>query len=133
VFAGTAFFEKTYREALELLREARDYLAHCQRRDLRGLEPLDRLRFSREATRLTARLTDVMAWLFVQKALALGEITIEEASSHHHRLLRREVCLDDTGRTEGSLPRGLAELLRRSHALYLRIDRLDALIAPAAA
>ena len=74
-----------------------------------------------------------MAWLFVQKAVAYGEMTAAEAAEERHRLLRREVCLDDSAMTEGSLPQGLLSLLERSHRLYLRIARLDEVLARAAA
>jgi regulator of CtrA degradation len=132
-FAATAFFDRTYQEAFALLREARDYLAYCHERDVKALEPFDRLRFSCESTRLTARLTDIMAWLFVQKAVAAGEISIQEAAEEPHRLLRRPVCLDEGGVGEEGLPRGLRSLLERSHKLYLRIARLDELVAREAA
>ncbi|HLI13557.1 MAG TPA: DUF1465 family protein [Alphaproteobacteria bacterium] len=133
MFADSAFFAKTYREAFDLLRETRDYLAYCQTRDLAPRGAAERLCFSRESTRLTARLTDIMAWLFVQKAVAVGEMSADEAAEERHRLLRRDVCLDDTAATNDGLPRGLLSLLGRSHALYLRIARLDELMARAAA
>lgn len=133
VFAASAFFDKTYRDALTLLREARDYLAYCHARDVRALEPFDRLRFSLESTRLTARLTDIMAWLLVQRAVAAGELTTSEAANTEHRLLRRRVCLVDLTHEDEALPRGLLSLLERSHRLYLRIARLDELVAKEAA
>jgi regulator of CtrA degradation len=139
VFAGTAFFEKTYREALDLLRETRDYLAYCHERDMRNLRPIDRLRFSLESTRLTARLTGIMAWLFVQKALEAGELTALEAARESHCLLRREVCLagaapagdlaGNAASAAAEMPRGLTSLLERSRRLYARIARLDELTA----
>jgi regulator of CtrA degradation len=129
VFAATAFFERTYDEAWVLLRETRDYLAYSERRVLKGLQAMDRLRFARESTRLTARLTDIMAWLLAQKAVAAGELAPHELASARHRLLRSEACLDDRGRREGVLPRGLDGLMERSHRLYLRISRLDELLA----
>ncbi len=129
MFATSAFFERTYGEAWTLLREARDYLALCEARGLKGIALMDRLRFSRESTRLTARLTAIMAWLLMQKAVAAGELEPHEVVSARHRLLRRSVCLDDDGRNEGALPGGLASLMTRSHGLYLRIARFDELMA----
>lgn len=138
MFAGTAFFEKTYREAVSLLREARDYLAFCQERDACDLSPLERLCFSHELSRLTARLMDIMAWLIVQKALEAGELTALEAMREGHRVLRREAWLgaEVAGDLEGGaapaagkMPDGLISLLERSRRLYLRIVRLDDLTA----
>ena len=129
VFAGTAFFDRTYQEALGLLRESRDYLAYCQDRDIRPLEPFDRLRFTLESTRLTARLTDIMAWLFVQKAVAEGELSVDEAAGERYRLLRGDAVLDPGAVGDEILPRGLVSLLARSHLLYLRIVRLEEMVA----
>jgi regulator of CtrA degradation len=138
LFAGTAFFEKTYRDALSLLREAQGYLAYYREREVPGLTPLDRLHFSLESSRLTARLIDIMAWLFVQKALEAGEITADEAAREGHRVLRREAWLEGKQGNDrdanapfatGNVPNGFASLVERSRRLYLRIVRLDELTA----
>jgi regulator of CtrA degradation len=127
MFAATAFFERTYGEAWTLLREARDYLAFCEARGPHGAALAEQLHFSRETTRLTARLTAIMAWLLTQKAVAAGEIAPQEAASAPHRLLRRAPCLEH--HRDGALPRGLSSLMTRSHGLYLRVARLDELLA----
>ncbi len=53
----TAFFNKTYEEALALMVETKDYIEWHERDDGGLLPDLDRLRLSREAMRVTARLT----------------------------------------------------------------------------
>jgi len=64
-----AFFNSTYKDALSLTREARDYLTHKEPQERRNLPPEIRLTASCEALRVTARLTQVMAWLLVQRAV----------------------------------------------------------------
>lgn len=123
-----SFLDGTYREALALTREARDYVLHQERRDKAALPPDQQLVASCESLRLTARLTQVVSWLLVQKAVQAGEIDREQAAAPELRLSGHEVCsiTDPAGRIE--MPTRLAELLERSHALYSRVERLDALL-----
>jgi regulator of CtrA degradation len=123
----TAFFGKTYGEAMHLLLEARDYLTYREPRDRALLSPLDRLRLCCETMRLTARLTEIMAWLLSQRAVHAGEMSQEEALSQHRALAELKVCVDGLDATETAMPRGLASLLERSRALYIRVARLDEL------
>src|SRR3546814_12637811 len=79
--------------------------------------PNDRMLASCEAMRLTSRLTQVMAWLLVQKAVHAGEMTREEARAPQHRLGGQSVCGEVRPPVEGSLRPRLAELLERSLGL----------------
>ncbi|MGM0561508.1 MAG: DUF1465 family protein [Pseudomonadota bacterium] len=123
---GVSFLDGTYREALSLTREIRDYIAHQWRRDCEALSPVARLNASCESMRLTSRATQIMAWLFVQKALHAGEITHEEACAPERRLADQEICTATHEEDDVVLPDRMMELLQRSRDLYLRIQRLDA-------
>jgi len=124
----TAFFNKTYEEALALMVEAKEYLEWHEKDDGGLLLDLDRLRLSREAMRVTARLTQIMAWLFAQKAVFAGELTLAEAAREPYTLSGQEVCVPD-GPDDGSgLPAKMVDLLDRSHRLYVRVSRLDRLV-----
>ena len=125
-----AFFDSTFEEALALTREARDYLTHAEPRERERMTPNERMLASCEAMRLTSRLTQVMAWLLVQKAVHGGEMTREEARAAEFRLAGQSVCAETTPPVEGRLQPRLAELLERSHSLYQRVSRLDALQGP---
>ena len=84
----TAFFGRTYDEAMGLLLEARNYVIADDMRRSDTTQPADRLILCCEAMRLTARLTHVMAWLLAQKAVHAGEIThaaVAEALSLPYR------------------------------------------------
>lgn len=121
------FFDSTFEEALALTREARDYLTHVEPRERERMTPNDRMLASCEAMRLTSRLTQVMAWLLVQKAVHAGEMTREDARAPEFRLAGKSVCAEAAPPVEGTLQPRLAELLERSLSLYLRVARLDAL------
>ncbi len=126
--ASTAFFDRTYREALQLLLEARYYVADREATDRVGLGAMDRLRVSRETLRLTTRLTSVMAWLLTQKAVHAGELSRAEAAGERYRLAGQSVCFDDASRRDEALPPALRGLLDRSRRLYVRVARLDELV-----
>jgi regulator of CtrA degradation len=124
----TAFFNKTYDEALALMVEAKEYIAWHERDDRGRLVNLDRLRLSRETMRVTARLTQIMAWLFVQKAVVVGELTRAEAAAEPYTLSGQDVCAPDDPDHRRDLPAKMVDLLDRSHHLYVRVSRLDQLV-----
>jgi regulator of CtrA degradation len=123
----TAFFGKTYGEAMELLVETRDYLAHREPVDRNTLLPFERLRFCCETMRLTARLTQIMAWLLAQRAVHAGELTLHDALAEHSALAELQICMDDEPDSAASLPQRLLSLLDRSQRLFVRVARLDEL------
>lgn len=123
-----AFLDGTYEEALELTREARDYFAVQEQSDSTKLAPTARLVSSCEAMRLTARLTQVMAWLLVQQAVHAGEMSRQEAAAERFRLGGQKVCAKADPVAGDYLPPRLAELLGESHTLYTRVARLDAML-----
>ncbi|HVO14898.1 MAG TPA: DUF1465 family protein [Alphaproteobacteria bacterium] len=130
--APTAFFGKTFDEAMTLLVEARDLIAAGAGERPRDRSIEDHLRMARETMRVTARLTQVMAWLLAQKAVHAGELTPQQAASEAHRLSGHAICLDADEALCAGLPIGLQGLLKRSHALYVRVARLDDLVRRAA-
>jgi len=122
---ATAFFGKTYGEAMDLLVEAREYLAHREPIDRETLAPLQRLRFCCETMRLTARLTQIMAWLLAQRAVFAGEMSQRDALADHGALADVAICMAED--TVPTMPQRLASLLDRSRRLYVRVARLDEL------
>jgi regulator of CtrA degradation len=121
------YFDSTFDEALALTTEARDYLAYQEKADLSELGPVARMSASCESMRITARMTQVIAWLLVQKAVHAGDLTREEAIQPKYRLSGQEICDDVKPLAGEPLPDRLAELLLRSHQMYQRIARLDAM------
>lgn len=123
-----AYFDSTFDEAMALTREARDYLAHQKQADFEDLNAVGRLVASCESMRMTARVTQVVAWLLVQKAVHAGEITREQAVAPEYRLAGHSVCEEEHPVLDEPLPDRLAELLDSSLRLYQRVARLDAML-----
>ena len=123
--APGGFIDRIYREALALLIETRNYFAYQEPQDVVGLSNDARLLVSQETMRITCRLTQVMAWLFCQKAVQNGERPADWALQEEHRLSGHSVCLETAWQGDGRLPRGVQDLQLRTTALYHRIDRLD--------
>ena len=123
------FLNATYDETFRLLLEARDYLAREEPLDRRRLSPMERLVLNCEAMRLTARLTQVMAWLLLQKAVHAGEISAAESAASHRRLAGQAVCRSRELRQTRAVPPVLGRLLDRSYDLYSRVERLDEMAA----
>ena len=125
------YFDRTYRETMTLLVEARDYMRFREPVDRGALPDEHRLAVNCEALRLTSRLTHIMAWLLVQKAVHAGELTPAEAADADRRLAGQTVCRERTVVGGIALPPTLDALLERSYRLYARVERLDALAARA--
>ena len=58
-FSGTAFFTKTYDEAVGLVVEARNYFAAAAAAEASGLTVAQQLGYCRESLRLTSRLMQI--------------------------------------------------------------------------
>lgn len=123
-----AYFDSSFDEAMALARAARDYLAHQKQADFAELSAVGRLVASCESMRLTARLTQVVAWLLVQKAVHAGELTREQATMGEYRLAGQSVCEQVQPVLDEPLPERLAEMLDSSLRLYQRVARLDAML-----
>lgn len=123
--AKTAFFSRTFEEALGLVVEARDYVAGRLAFDRETVSIGEQLVCDCETLRLTSRLTHVMAWLLIQRAIHEGEILPEEAHAEANRLGGHSVCLVDDPAIAARLPKRLQTLMTRSLSLYVRVARLD--------
>ncbi len=128
-FAASAFFAKTYGEALVLAEQARDYMAGPVQAERNRLGAEATMRATAESFRLSARITQMMAWMFVQCAVERGEMTADQARSDAYRLGAREICLTRDQQSINRLPPTLKDLMTRSEQLYHRVARLDDMLA----
>jgi len=126
--AATAFFDRTYDETFDLLIEARDYIARGQQVDCQYVTVGGQARMAVETSRLTSRLTHVMAWLLARRAVQAGEITPAEAARPPYTLERSERLAGDDDPLGEVLPPALESLMERSQRLYVRVSRLDELV-----
>lgn len=125
--ATVTFIERNFDDVVDLMVEARNYIAYGQPAEKTGLPPEEQLQISYETMRVTARLVRAAAWLSIEKAVRKGEITREDALGEEFALTTVQACLDPTGPENEALPKALRSLLDRSHRLYMRITRLEAL------
>ena len=118
-------YNRTYDETVDLMVEAKNYLSYVDVKERRRVDAASGLRLSCEALRVTSRLTQVMAWLMMQRAVQEGEITVEDALTERNRLSNGDVCLNDASGRDLTIPKGLRSLLDRSFRLYVRISHIE--------
>jgi regulator of CtrA degradation len=87
--------------------------------------PVNQLRLIREAMRVTSRLSQVLAWLMVRRAVIEGQLSPDDALAPERRLSGHSVCLAEPADLGEGVPQALLTLMDRSRALYERIARLD--------
>lgn len=119
------FFRRAYDETMDLMVEARNYMAYVEWRERKQAGLDAGLRMSCEAMRVTSRLTQVMAWLMMQRAVEEGEIAAEAALAEEYRLSGIDVCEDHSFIHDNALPGGLRSLMDRSFTLYMRVSRVE--------
>jgi regulator of CtrA degradation len=128
VTKSTTLIDRTFDEGVALTQEVRNYIAYHETADRREFELSRCLHVGYQHTRVSARLIQVMTWLLAMKALLSGEISPSQFTSPQYALTDSEECSSDKGETDSEIPEGLRDLLLRSHALYSRIQRLDAMV-----
>ena len=86
-------------------------------------DPSLRIALSCESLRLTTRLMHVIAWLLMQRAIAVGELPPSAAFAEHNRLGPSPDC-DPAVRDR--LPVGAQRLIDASIRLHQRVAQLEA-------
>lgn len=124
---STTLLDRTFDEGVALTLEVRNYIAFHEQADRREFDLPQCLQVGYQHTRVSARLIQVMTWLLAMKALLAGEISPEQFAAPQYALADSPECQESTA-SEAELPPGLRSLLDRSHALYARIERLDAMV-----
>ena len=107
----------------------RDYVSGQSTDDAKELEPSDRMRLSLELSRVTRRITEIMAWLMVQRAIAAGEITAEEGAEQAAGQLVLSNDEDDDRDELAKLPLAARSLIDRARRLAALVRQLQSGIA----
>ena len=118
------FMPGIYNETLKLLLMAHDYFYHNGHQDQSRLNARDRTLYASEMSRITMRLSCIMAWLLTRKALLSGKISLEDALSKY-RLDCRDVCLVNNSDIIHIMPKFMSNLMVSTLELYERVSRLD--------
>ena len=115
-----------YEEALDLAEDARGYFENLGQWDRKQLDPMSRVVFSCESLKVTTRVMHAIAWLLVQKAVAAGEMSEEDARATDRRLggMGASTSPADPARL-AKLPAQAQFLIERSQSLYDRVAHLE--------
>lgn len=117
------FMPGVFDETMQLLTDAHEYFHMFGTDDQNNIAAELRTLYSCEMSRITLRLSSIMAWLLVQRSVFSGKIAPEEA--HRYGLDFQHICLVDNRVLHGVLPSYVCFLLDRSLELYERVQRLD--------
>ncbi len=117
------FLPEMFRQTLHLIRDAQNYFETEGKLQLPLFSQPVQLLYATEMSRVTMRLSCVMAWCLGQQALVRGEINSTE-SLEHFRLEGGDICLQETA-DHRELPPTMLDVLDESQQLYERAWRLD--------
>ena len=124
--SNTLVLPSLFRETMDMIFESYDYFELQDMLDKDLIPHQTQTLISNEMSRVTMRLTSIMAWLMARKAVISGQLDAEDAEENY-RVDGAEYCLAHYEDLYATLPDYLADLLERSYALYLRVWRLDQL------
>jgi regulator of CtrA degradation len=124
-------FRALFQEGMELVEETAAYLDGEGREQSRLLSRQGTLIYAGESMRLTTRLMQIASWLLVQRAVAEGEITSDQAQTEKNRVRLHGQSAGPALSDFELLPVRLRELIGLSARLHARILHLDRLISQA--
>jgi regulator of CtrA degradation len=130
-FVQSDAFRALFQEGMELVEETAAYLDGEGREQSRLLSRQGTLTYAGESMRLTTRLMQIASWLLVQRAVAEGEITPDQAQTEKNRVRLHSQSAGPALSDFELLPVRLRELIGLSARLHARILHLDHLISQA--
>ncbi|NBX04241.1 MAG: DUF1465 family protein [Alphaproteobacteria bacterium] len=121
------FMPSVFNETMELLTDAREYFYEFGQEDQECMDE-ENLRqiYTSEMSRITLRLSSIMAWIIAQRAVVAGKISAHDAAKSHG-LDFQDICMVDNRALHGVMPPYVCMLLDRTLELYERVQRLDSL------
>ena len=124
--SSVTLIDSKINEAHRLLSATHDYIKWQAPKDMNKMDPHITFLLSSEAMRVTVRLTQIIAWFMLQKAILEEDLTFEESISESCRVMQGKECLDQSSEEDEEIPPRLRELLKESRIFYFSILRLDA-------
>ena len=118
------FLPEMFKQTLHMIRHAQGYFEGRGKEEAHYLAQPMQMLFAAEMSRVTMRLSCVMAWCLGQQALVQGEIDEDEARTHF-RLEGADICMIQSADAGAYLPPEMCALLSESQQLYSRAWRLD--------
>jgi regulator of CtrA degradation len=127
-FTASEQFDKVFREGMSLVEQTANYLDGPGRTEARVLDRHGAIAYATESMRLTTRLMQLASWLLLQRAIAAGELTFEDARKEKHRISLADIGKGHDLAGGDMLPQALKDLVARSLLLHQRILKLDAMV-----
>lgn len=134
---GTSFvkseaFRSLFKEGMALVEDTAEYLDGAGRAESNRLGRSAALAYASESMRLTTRLMQIASWLLVQRAVAEGEITTDQARREKERVKLAAQSVSVSERDFELQPERFREIVTLSLRLHARVLHLDGLLAAAA-
>ncbi len=127
-FTASDQFDRVFKEGMSLVEETANYLDGPGRVDSRVLDRVGAIAYATESMRLTTRLMQMASWLLLQRAIASGELTFDDARKEKGRINLADIGRGDSIEGAEATPEGLADLIERSMRLLERIRTLDQML-----
>jgi regulator of CtrA degradation len=124
-FVRSDAFMLLFREGMGLVEQTAAYLDGDGRKESAALPREVSLTYATESMRLTTRLMQIASWLLVQRAVAEGEMTAEQARSENSKVGIGEAMIPPGHQDATRLPQTLRELMDHSVRLQARIRHLE--------
>lgn len=128
-FVGSDAFTALFQEGMELVEETAAYLDGQGREESRLLQREASIAYASESMRLTTRLMQIASWLLLQRAVAEGEITSDQARAEKARVRLNSTETATTLVEYETLPARLRELIGLATRLHARILHLEHLFS----
>jgi regulator of CtrA degradation len=130
-FVGSDAFRALFQEGMELIEETAAYLDGPGREESRHLERQTSLVYASESMRLTTRLMQIASWLLLQRAVAEGEISPDQAQNEKNRVRLNASDTKTSIAEYEALPERLRDLMGLATRLHARILHLERLMSEA--
>jgi regulator of CtrA degradation len=128
-FMSSEAFRAMFREGMLLVEDTAAYLDGAGREESRALPRDAALAYATESMRLTTRLMQIASWLLVQRAVAEGEISPDQARSEKMRVRINDMELRTPDGTLALLPQRLRELMDASVRMQERVHHLETVVS----
>ena len=124
-FAMSEKFRGLFSYGMDLVEETATFLDTDGREAAKSLSKPATGVYGAESMRLTTRLMQLASWLLLQRAVAEGEMTVEQAITEKKNVKLNQLHSRIGGAGWDELPAQFLDLIERSVALQRRIQRLD--------
>lgn len=124
-YARSEKFGALFSYGMDLVEEAASFLDQTGRVEATRLPQNAKTLYATESMRLTTRLMQIASWLLLQRAVADGEMSREQAASEKKNVRINQLKKQTKSKYWSELPETFVQLVEKSLRLQNRICRLD--------